>query len=476
MLWLTIVLVLFIFQTATILLLEFRDPEKTVAWLLILFILPIIGFVMYYFVAKEYRQRRIVRRKGFRALDEMQRSLAQSREKLESLSDMSGYEIRQSPRLFGLLMNMPGSPITKYNEVDVLTNAQHTYPAILQAMEKAEHHIHFEYYTFRDDQIGREFAEMLIRKAQQGVKVRVIVDGVGSYKLKKAFLDRMKRAGVEVCCFLPLVFAFFDKRLNYRNHRKIVVVDGRIGFLGGINVGDEYLGRDMALGFWRDTHLQLKGDCIYYLQQTFLNDWEFTSKQKLTDPLLFPEHERQSVTPVQILPSGPDVHYDAIFELVFSAITAGKRRVWITTPYFIPDRSIQIALKTSALSGVDVRIIFPGLPDSRIVHLATMSYVKELLHAGVKFYQYRKGFIHAKILLVDDLIATVGTANMDMRSFFSNFEINAVFFDKPMIERLERDFIQDVRDSEEILTAEFEKRSRVQRGKEAVARLLSPLF
>jgi cardiolipin synthase len=279
-----------------------------------------------------------------------------------------------------------------------------------------------------------------------------------------------------VYCFLPPLFAFFDKRLNYRNHRKIVVVDGKVGFLGGINIGDEYLGRDPQLGYWRDTHLRLRGDSVYYLQQTFLNDWEFVSGQRLSDALLFPEHEVGLGTPVQILPSGPDVHFDAIFELVFSAIATAKRRIWMTTPYFVPDRSIQIGLKTAALSGVDVRILFPGVPDSRIVHLATLSYVKELLLAGVRFYQYQNGFMHAKTLIVDELIASAGTANMDMRSFFANFEINAVFFDKKTIGRLGRDFQQDIRNSKEIVAEQFERRSRWQRGKEVVARLLSPLF
>jgi cardiolipin synthase len=476
LMWLTIVLILFVFQTATILLIEFRHPEKTVAWLLILFILPIIGFVMYYFVAKEYRQRKIVRRKGFRILDEMQRALARSRDKLDTLSEASEYEIRGHPRLFGLLLNMPGAPITKHNEVEVLTNAEAAYPAMLDAIAQAKHHVHFEFYTIRDDAIGRQFRDALVRKANEGVRVRVIYDGIGSYKLSGAYAASLKQAGAEVHCFLPPLFAFFDKRLNYRNHRKIVVVDGTLGFLGGINIGDEYLGGNPKLGFWRDSHLKLQGDAVYYLQQTFLNDWEFVSRQKLSDVMLFPEHDRPAGIPVQILPSGPDVHFDAIFEMAFSAITAARRRIWIETPYFIPDRSIMIGLKTAAVSGVDVRIIFPGVPDSRIVHLATLSYVKELLQAGVKFYRYRKGFMHAKTLLVDELLASVGTANMDMRSFFNNFEINAVFFDKQTMRRLERDFLQDVRDSDAILLAQFEKRSRWQRGKEVLARLLSPLF
>jgi cardiolipin synthase len=474
--WLTIVLILFIFQAATILLIEFRSPEKTVAWLMVLFILPIIGFVMYYFVAKEYRQRRIVRRKGFRVLDEMKRSIERDEDKIDLMNRSHRYEIRNHPRLIGLLLNMPGAPITRHNEVEVLTDGEATYGAILEALEKAERHIHFEFYIIRDDMTGRKFLDVLTRKARDGVQVRVVYDGIGSYKLTSSYVEKLRRAGVAVHCFLPPLIAFFDKRLNYRNHRKIVVVDGKVGFLGGINIGDEYLGGDKRLGFWRDTHLRLQGDAVYYLQMTFLNDWEFVSKQKLTDPALFPEHERFEGKPVQILPSGPDVQIDSIFELAFSAIAAARHRIWITTPYFIPDRSIQIGLKTAALSGVDVRIIFPEVPDSKVVHLATLSYVKELLQAGVRFFTYQKGFMHAKTFLVDELIASVGTANMDMRSFFDNFEINAVFFDKETMRRLERDFLQDFKESKEILLPQFERRSRWQRGKEVLARLLSPLF
>lgn len=475
-LWLTIVLILFIFQTATILLVEFRSPEKTVAWLMVLFILPIIGFGMYYFLAKEYRQRRIVRRKGFRILGEMKRSIAKAEDRSDSMSRIGQYEIRHHPRLIGLLLNMPGAPITRHNEVAVLTNADAAYEAILEALEKAEHHIHFEFYTIRDDRTGRRFLEVLTRKAREGVQVRVVYDGIGSYQLSSAYVEELHRSGAEAHCFLPPLIAFFDKRINYRNHRKIVVVDGEVGFLGGINIGDEYVGGNKHLGFWRDTHLQLRGDAVYYLQQTFLNDWEFVSKQKLPDASLFPEHELPEGRPVQILPSGPDVQFDSYFEMAFSAIAAARHRIWITTPYFIPDRSLLIGLKTAALSGVDVRIIFPGVPDTRIVHLATLSYVKELLQAGVRFFMYQKGFMHAKILLVDKMIASVGTANMDMRSFFDNFEINAVFFDKDTMGRLEQDFVQDTADSKEILLPQFERRSRWQRGKEVVARLLSPLF
>ncbi len=431
---------------------------------------------MYYFISKEYSHRKMVRRKGHRMLDEFQRELMKRALTHSSSAEEALRDIYQEPRLLGLLHNTPGSPITRFNDVTVLINAKNAYDSMLEAIERARHHIHFEFYTIRDDRVGRMFLEALVRKAHEGVRVRVIYDGIGSYKLTQVYLQRLQEAGIEAYAFLPPLIAFFDKRMNYRNHRKIVVVDGKTGFLGGINIGDEYLGRNPRLGFWRDTHLRLEGDSVYYLQHTFLTDWSFVCGQKLTDSELFPEHEWRESSFVQLIASGPDAHWDSILEMYFGGIIAAKKRIYITTPYFIPDMSIIMGLKTAAISGVDVRIIIPNKADSRIVQYASRSYIKELLQAGVRFYLYRKGFIHAKIMLVDQLLATVGTANLDMRSFFSNFELNAVLFDRKPIAQLESDFMNDLKESEEIMLEEFEKRSRLQKAKEVLARLLSPLF
>jgi len=474
--WLVVALLLFIFQIITILFHEFRYPAKTVAWLVILFIFPIIGFIMYYFLAKEYTHRKKVRRKGLRYIPDPfheGRRYAASQPQDESWLDDG---LTKDSRLYALLNNIPSSSVTKQNEVKVLTNAENAYAAILEAMEKAASYIHFEFYTIRHDATGRQFQQLLIRKAKQGVKVRCIFDGIGSYQLENRFLNELRQAGVEAYIFLPPLIAFFDKRMNYRNHRKIVVVDGTVGYLGGINIGNEYLGGNRKLGFWRDTHLELVGDAVYSLQYTFLADWHFASGQRLTDSSLFPEHDNPGRKRVQIISSGPDAHWDAILEMYFGAIAAAKKRIFITTPYFVPDPSVSMGLKTAAVSGVDVRIIFPSRSDSKIVNWASLSYFEELMQAGVRFYFYEKGFMHAKVIIIDNILASVGTANMDMRSFFSNFELNAVLFDKESIQRLEADFLQDLKDSKEIKLDVFEKRSRLQKGKEVMARLLSPLF
>jgi cardiolipin synthase A/B len=472
--WIVIVLILFIFQIITILFSEFRHPEKAVAWLTVLFFLPVIGFVMYYFLAKGYTQRRNVKRKTSRMMQEMRRDMARQSRGIKQGLEARGIE--KDERLFGLLSNLPGAPMTTCNEVVIYQDGMDTYEAILDALEGAKDHIHLEYYTIRDDGIGRRFRDMMTRKAREGVEVRLLYDGVGSIDLPDRYIRELEAAGVETGCFLPPLFALIDKRLNYRNHRKIVVVDGRVGFLGGVNIGDEYLGENKRLGFWRDTHLKVKGDAVYYLQHTFTQDWYFVKGKLLHESRYLPEHDCAGVNLVQIVNSGPNYKWDTILEVYFSAIATARNRLFLTTPYFIPEPGIRLALKTAAISGVDVRIILPTIPDTRIVHWASLSYLEELLQSGVRFYMYEKGFIHSKILIVDDKMATVGTANMDMRSFFNNFEQNAMLFDSQLIQELEKQFLQDTKDSTEVMLSKFEQRSRLQRGKEIFGRLLSPLF
>jgi len=470
LIWLTGILLIYLFQIVTIVLLEYRHPSKAIAWLMILFIFPLIGFVMYYFLAQEYKKRRLVRRKEKQAL------LLNFMQEPERAGAMRNAGMNNEPRLFGLLDSFSEAPITSRNETTVLTNAPHTYTAMLEAIEQAQHHIHVESYIVRDDTIGNTFRELLERKSRAGIEVRVIVDGIGSYHLPASYLANLKRAGVQAEVFLPPSIAFFDKRMNYRNHRKIMVIDGSVGFVGGINIGDEHLGADAKLGFWRDTHLRISGEAVRTLQDTFLTDWLFVSGQTVNGPVYAPNYGGTGVEEVQIIASGPDKQGDAILEMYFGAICAAKQRVYLTTPYFIPEASIEMALKTAAASGVDVRIIVPGRPDSRLVHWASLAYLEELMEAGVRFYQYQKGFIHAKTMIVDELLASVGTANMDLRSFFSNFELNAVLFDARTIRRLAADFTEDLRDSEQVRLEAFRHRPRIARGKEILARILSPLL
>ncbi|NBD23584.1 cardiolipin synthase [Paenibacillus glycinis] len=475
MIWALAVLIVFIFQIATILVLEFRRPSKTIAWLVILFVLPIIGFVMYYFLAQEYRRRRTMRRRGVVTKETMLQALLRCK-LVNRLEDMQGDAFKHQERLYRTLQSMAFSPITSCNETTVLTNGEATYAAILEAVEAARHHVHVEFYTIRDDVVGRKLKEALIRKARAGVEVRVIYDGLGSLELHASYIRELERAGIETRCFLPARLAFFSKRMNFRNHRKIVVVDGLVGFVGGINIGDEYLGGNPKLGFWRDTHLRLRGDSVYFLQEVFMQDWWFTSRKRLTNPAYLPAHDCTGREQVQIVASGPNNKDAAILESVFAAVSVAKSRIYITTPYFIPDPSVLMALRTAAMSGVDVRLIIPYVADTKLVLFASLSYVEEMLSAGVRVYRYHNGFVHAKVMIVDELLASVGTANMDMRSFFSNFEINALLFDPQAIKRLEHDFVRDLASCEEVNRSHFQKRSAWQKAGEIAARMLSPLL
>jgi len=479
MIWIVLALIIFIAQVATILLLEFRRPSKLAAWLLILFLFPLIGFVMYYFLAQEYQHRRKLQaRSGVQQAKERQEQLYQkvSAARARQPEQMSGGQFVHQERLFGLLASLPHAPITGNNATHVLTDATEMFPALLKAIASARHHIHLEFYTIRADGIGQQLQQALISKAHEGVEIRIIYDGVGSLGLSKTYVQELQAAGIETQCFLPPRFAFFDKRVNYRDHRKIAVVDGLIGFVGGINIGDEYLGANPKLGYWRDTHLQVEGDAVYFLQEAFMQSWLFTANILLTGDHYWPAHACNREEQVQIVVSGPDMEADAIQKTIFAAVAAAKCRIYITTPYFIPDPGVLLGLKTAALSGVDVRIIVPCVADSRLVLNASLSYVDELLSCGVHFYRYRKGFVHAKVLIVDKLLASVGTANMDMRSFFSNFECNALLYSSKAIERLAQDFYHDLEECEAIVQDVFRQRSRRRKAGELFSRLLSPLL
>ncbi|WP_235560886.1 cardiolipin synthase [Bacillus sp. FJAT-28004] len=470
--WLAVLLFLYVLQLAAVFVMEHRRPAQLTAWLLIAFLFPIIGFIAYVMLGKDFVRRRRMERFKQEAI----RYANQLSKKALEAADMGNEQIERHKKLFAMLTGLAPFPITCNNEALVLNNGHDTYEAIFSELEQATHHIHMDYYTIRDDEIGRRFLQVLTNKAKDGVQVRVVYDGIGSLHLSEAYIKELHLAGVRTSCFLPPRIAFFDRKLNYRNHRKIVVVDGKVGFIGGINIGDEYLGKNPKLGFWRDTHLRLKGDSVYYLQELFMNDWAFAAKEELDGKTYMPPHHCLGNERVLMVSSIPGQHAHKIDEVMFAAITAASNRIYITTPYFIPDASLLMSLRTAALSGVDVRLIIPGIADSKLVLLATLSYMEEMLEAGVKVYRYEKGFIHSKVMIVDQLLATVGTANVDMRSLLSNFELNAVLFDEGTIKRLETDFMEDLKHSRELDKRIFMNRPSRQKAAEALVRMLSPLL
>jgi cardiolipin synthase len=330
----------------------------------------------------------------------------------------------------------------------------------------------------RDDELALELQAALIERAQAGVEVRFLYDAVGCFSTDKAYFKKMEAAGIEVHAFFPVVLPFISSKSNYRNHRKIVVIDGTVAFTGGINVGDEYLGKDKTFGFWRDTHLIVRGEAVSELQLIFLQDWYYMTGERLFTPYYMKPLEvmENATGGVQIIASGPDEPYETMKSLYFGLITEARHSVYIASPYLIPDEDLMTALKTAAMSGIDVRILLPSFPDHKIVFYASRSYFDDLLLAGVKIYEYNKGFMHSKVIVVDDAIATIGTANMDLRSFHLNFEVNAFLYGTNSVHELTRDFYEDFSNSSQVERSVFIRRSFMQRLVESISRLFSPLL
>ncbi|MFZ7103550.1 MAG: cardiolipin synthase [Peptococcaceae bacterium] len=456
---------------------ENDDPTKTLAWLLILIFLPIIGFLLYGFFGRKFRKIKRFKRKSLVNLAELAKITRDESKLIVSGQKYINNYIPHKKKLINLITNSASAPFTLNNKTRVFNNGPQTFQSFFSAIEKARHHIHLEFYIFRDDKIGSQLKDLLIQKARAGIKIRLIYDGYGSLKLAKNFLAELEQNGIQTVCFSPVILPIINNRINYRNHRKILIVDGKIGFVGGINIGDEYLGKSKDFTDWRDTHLRIDGDAVKFLQHIFIQDWFFTTKEKITEDLYYPccpENIGEEL--IQIAASGPDSPWEPIMQMYFSMIATAENSIYLTTPYFIPNESIFMAIKNAALSGLDVRIIIPGKPDSRFVLWASMSYLKELLEAGVRVYQYQKGFIHSKTLVVDGLVSSIGTANMDLRSFKLNFEVNAFVYNSNVARLLEEDFFTDLQNSKEISYFDYQKRSLALRFMESTARLFSPLL
>ncbi len=456
-----------IFLIAVVILLEKRNPYKTIAWLLVFIVFPIGGYVLYTFFGRDIRRDKVY--KNLQGCDRCEAILESNRIKSPGAAPAC-------PLLSTLIENTSNMPIQYRNTAKVLTNGPLTFREIIKALKTAKHHIHAEYYIIRDDKLGRKIRDVLIEKAKTGVEVKVLYDGVGSLQLSTAFFEPLKKAGGEVAVFLPLKFPFLDYRTNYRNHRKLLIVDGKIGFLGGLNIGDEYLGRSKAFSFWRDTHIKLKGDAVYSLQAIFLQDWACAVGRSINCVHYFPPHDIDNLKPIQIVASSPDSKWNSMQNLYMRLVTMAQNKLYITTPYLIPDEGLLTALKVSALSGVDVRILVPGIPDKRIVHWASRSYYQELMEAGIRIFEYKRGFIHAKVVQADNRIASVGTANLDIRSLHLGYEVNAVIYDDGIVKTLEEDFFRDLKHTVEIKPNMWEKRSLRKHLAEATARLFSPLL
>lgn len=458
----------------SVIFLENRRPTQTLTWLVVLGSFPLLGFFFYILFGRNYRKKKLFRQKAL--FDE--ETFLKFEGNIDHTEDKIGHMGDHQQLLFRLAHKLAKSPISFESETKVLTNGEETYSSIFEALSKATHHIHLEYYIVRHDQVGQKLKSILIDRARNGVEVRFLYDAVGSWKLSKSYIEELKSVGVKMIPFSPVRLPYLNNKINFRNHRKIIVIDGTIGFVGGLNIGDEYLGKNPYFGFWRDTHLLVKGEAVRTLQLIFMQDWHYmTGEARLTQDYLSPQLvEGRNFGGVQMIAGGPDNEWEIIKNLFFSMIISAKESIWISSPYFIPDEDILSALKIAALSGIDVRILVPKRPDKRIVFYASRSYFPILLEAGVKIYEYEKGFMHSKIVIVDSQLASIGTANMDMRSFHLNFEINAFLYKTDSTRTLVNDFKEDIQISKQIKVEEFNQRPIIQRIFESTSRLLSPLL
>lgn len=455
---------------------ETLSPTKTMAYLLLVIFVPVGGILFYLAFGVNYWKMRVYKKKMGEdeiLMDNVKRNINRYNESVMQRIEDSEEDMSE---LAAMLIKDLQTPLMRNNTIDLLINGEQKFPQMLKDMAEAREHIHIEYYIFEQDEIGSEVIELLIKKAKEGVKVRFMYDDFGSPSIKKKLERRMREAGVEVNPFHKVLFYLLANRLNYRNHRKIVVIDGHIGYVGGINVSDKYHNNGKRPLFWRDTHLRICGDGVYYLQYLFLTDWNFCCPEKVQpSETFFPPVERQPKPRfVQIVGSGPDSIQPSVLFSVLQAIFLAREEILITTPYFIPGESVVYALRIAALSGLKVILLVPGKSDSVLVNKASQAYYEGLLLAGVEIYLYQKGFVHAKTLVADGKLAMVGTANMDHRSFELNFEVNAIVYDNEFAQKLRRVFFDDLQYAKKIDPDEWFNRSFFKKMPEKFARLLSP--
>jgi len=453
-----------------------RSPHKTMSWILILMLFPIIGIIFYLFLGQNHRKQKIFSRKGLVDFAKFEELSEQQYIHLSQTDYSHNRYLKDRIKMIKLLLQNSKALLSRFNEVHILNNGHDTFKTMFEEIRKAKHHIHLEYYILYSDKIGQELGKLLIEKVNEGVKVRIIYDHVGSWDITSNYISKLKKQGVEIGCFMPVRFPFFTGKINYRNHRKITVIDGKVGFVGGINIADHYIHGKKKIPFWRDTHLKLEGESVNALQAIFATDWYFLKKELLDDPLYFPKTTVTKQVLMQIVASGPDSDWASIMQAYFTSITSANSNIFISTPYLMPNESILTALKTAALSGIDVKILIPGISDSRLVYYATLSFVKELLAAGIEVYFYRKGFNHSKIIMVDNAFCSIGTANMDYRSFSQNFEVNALIYDPEIASELTYWFLEDLKESEIINLHEWRKRPILDKFKANIARIASPFL
>lgn len=456
-------------------LLENRNPVKVMAYIMLLAFVPVLGLIVYYYLGRDLRKRRRFTLKGSKDETLMLRYWESQRKEIELMQLQLRHLVASKQELSAMLLNTRHSILSQNNRVKLLLNGEEKFPAVISALQAAKHHIHLEYYIFTADEIGNAVAEVLVQKLQEGVEVRFIYDDLGSDKIG-SIPQLLRDYGAEVFAFSPVLVNFY-LNANYRNHRKIIIIDGEVGFTGGINIDDRYLNNGKHAIFWRDTHLQIVGDAVNILQLQFLMSYRYCSKQTFPfGPPYFHRSHLKEHCFIDIVASGPDSDFPMVMQSMLMAFNLARRSIRISNPYFIPNEQILTALQMAALAGKNVELLIPAKGDSFFVQHAMQSYIKPMLDAGVKVYFYEKGFIHAKTIVVDDNLAIVGTVNMDNRSFYLNSELSVVIYDRLTVHKLHNAFEHDLQNAVQIDRRSWRNRSLWQRFVDALCRLLTPLL
>ncbi len=457
--------------------LERKDPTATLAWVLVLLIFPGVGFLFYLLLSQNFSRKKlftmkIYAKKTFGDYIRVQQRLFNSGELVYNDKNTEAFKDLIKMNLF-----FHDFSYTQNNEVKIYTDGQDKFYDLINDIQNEKHHIHMEYYIIKNDNLGNDILKLLAKRASEGIEVRLLYDSMGGRHLPDETIEMVRNSKVKIAIFFASNFPLFNFKINYRNHRKIVVIDGETAYIGGFNVGDEYVGLNKKIGYWRDTHIRISGDAVVDLQTRFFLDWGYASKEDLMFlPHYFPDTKQRGRVGIQVINSGPDKLDEAIKSNYVKMINSAKESILIQTPYFIPDSSVFESLKIAAMSGVDVKIMIPCKPDHPFVYWATYWHCGGLLRYGVKVYTYENGFMHAKTLVIDGKVASVGTANFDMRSFKLNFECNAIIYDTETSSKLYNIFLNDLNYSLELTREIYLERGILIRFKESICRLLSPLL
>ena len=454
--------------SVTVVLKENRNPIRALSWVIALIFLPGVGLIFYLFFGRSLRGEMLSQKNRRR----LQHSFQPYGIKLQD-TDLR----KEQKNLVMLGSQIGGYPLTFNNNVEILIHGDEKFNALKKDLKQAKKSIYLQYYIFLDDRIGTEIAEILKTKAREGVEVKVIYDHVGSFSAKNSFFKKMKEAGIEVHPFFRVNFPQFANRINWRNHRKIVIIDGETGYIGGMNIADRYAyGNGKNKELWRDTHFRVQGDIVESLLHSFLVDWNFRKKDPYFPELPARQDNLRNQKGIQLVTGGPISTWDNLSLMFLKAITSAKRLIWIQTPYFLPTDALFNALQAAGLSNIDVRIMMPAHTDSLLLHYASFSYITQCLAAGIKIYLYKPGMLHAKSMVIDDDLVTAGSTNFDFRSFENNFECNLFIHDPELNAKMRDIFYADMKECEKLQKEKWKKRPLRDRFLESLLRLVSPIL